>query len=166
MANTRRLMLAVLLALRSDDELAAKLYADTDIPGSYGTDGYGTVPFGADPQDRERIYLGDPARDNAYPVEVSVRLIASGSSHNKSVRERSYQVQCDVVATQGWYKSNQRLAMADIWDAVDDVAHLSPTPGTEAAGMAGAGDDFDIEDGTGRRILPGRWRFETSDLRY
>lgn len=152
MVDGRDALVGVVDALRSDGDVANALYIDTATP--------------SDTSDRERVYPGAASRPNDYPVEIAVQLIAESSDTSKSVVSKVYLGECTVVATETWYQEHQSLRIWDIFDAMDNVNGLAPTTYLTGQGREGGSDGIEVEEDTGRRVLGGRWQFNTHETRY
>lgn len=152
MVDGRDALVGVVDALRSDADVADALYIDTTTPSNS--------------EDRERVYSGAASRTNDYPVEIAVQLIAESSDTSKSVVSKVYLAECTVVATETWFQEFQSLRTWDIFDAMDNVNGLAPIAYLAGQGREGGSDGIEVEEDTGRRVLGGRWQFNTHKTRY
>lgn len=152
MVDARDAVAGVVQALRQDTDVANALYVDTTVP--------------SDPADRERVYPGAATKPNNHPVEIAVMIIADSSDASKTAVTKAYLAECTVVATETWYQEHRSLRLWDIFDAVDDVNILAPTGHLFGQGREGGSDGIEVESETGRRVIGGRWQFQTHETRY
>lgn len=134
--------------LRNTDAVVNLLYADSTVP--------------AQPADRKRIYDGSPDRANSHSIEVAVEVIPGSTQRRKQTTSRSYLVRCTIVCTDEWFDRHGALRMAQLADAIEDVAEA----GGERIIPAGRAEGSSVEamnDGTGRRELLSGFRFSTHD---
>lgn len=131
--------------LRADDALADEIYQDTTKP--------------TDPEDRDRVYVGNIADKRDAPATVAVLPIATGSTAPKAgAYIKTYLTQVSVDYGESYYERRGPLSMYAARDRADAVfsegAHdLYPT-GPE-------GGDSISTDADGYRTLTNRFRLVT-----
>ena len=134
--------IAAVSKLQMDDELAAELYDDAE-----------TIP---QPDNRERIYLGNIADKRDGAASLAVLPIATGSTSPKGgLYVKSYLTQVSIDYSQSFYKSHGALSMYAVRDRCDAVLSEG-APQQIPTGPEG-GDSIET-DADGYRTLTNRFR--------
>lgn len=152
MKGATDVLTGVVESLRTDQDVLDALYVDS------------TVPF--EPSDRDRVYVGAASRRTHEPVEVAVMVIAAGSVTSKSVVERTFGIECTVLAQEFWYEEYQTLAFTRIFDALAETNVLAPAEYYNPSGIAGASDGIEVDEDTGERRLAATWQFSVGETRW